>query len=78
MIRAPDVYGEQERYLHRDTIVPIPTIVGKNFAPEYIFFPPSNGMDDHSCITDDDCLRDFRDWRSCWSLLPVLLPNLSP
>ena len=35
--------------------------------------PPSNGMDDHNYITDDDFLRDLRDYTSCWNRFPVLL-----
>ena len=32
--------------------------------------PPSNGMDDHNYITDDDFLRDLRDYTSVLEPLP--------
>ena len=33
--------------------------------------PPSNGMDDHNYITDDDFLRDLRDYTSVLEPLPT-------
>ena len=32
--------------------------------------PPRNGMDNHNCITDDDFLRDLRDYTSVLEPLP--------
>ena len=40
--------------------------------------PPRNGMDDYTYVTDDDFLRDLRDYTSVLEPLPVLLLTTSP
>ena len=63
----PAYYGEQKRHLHRETITPIVATVEKNFATDY---SAERGMDDHNYITDDDFLRDLRDYTSVLEPLP--------
>ena len=63
----PASYGEPEHHFHRDTpshLFPPPLEETSKQVN-----PPRNGMDDRTYITDDDFLRDLRDYTS------VLEPN---
>lgn len=71
----PECYGDQERCLHRDTIAPIPATVGRNFAAYYPVKQRHGRPQLHQyIITDDDFLRDLRDYTS--SVLEPL-PSIS-